>query len=207
MKKINYLFKNADQKTTISAVIAVAMVAAAILLLFFSVKTAFNTPLTELPIIELAVPASERGSIDDEFEQIAVELEFAIEANDEATLREIEAEFGMSADELLEMLDPFTFNTIKMLAEKVDTDEEIRMGITVVANAFTYYAVFIGILVVLAALFMSKAFFIIANVLSASFFLAFVGGIWFIIFTVLCIAFCIFASKVNHSYKNYLKEA
>lgn len=205
MKKINYLCKNADKNTVISAVVAAAMVVATILLLVVSLRTAFTTPITELPLIELVVPKSERDSMDDEFEQIADEIRYAIKYDDEDLLDEIESEFGMSAEELLDVLDPLTFNTIKVMADTVETDEDVRMGLQIVANAFTYYIVFIGILVVLAGLFMNKALFIIANVLSVSFFLAFVGAVWFVVFLVLCVVFCIFASKVNSSYKKYIK--
>ena len=109
-------------------------------------------------------------------------------------------------EEVLELLDPISLNSLKELSGIVadEMDEEtgdIVSGLFAGLVGFVNgYAILLGFLVALSALFLNKDWFITATSLSVVFFVIFVGAVWFVVFLGLCIAYSILASKVKNAY-------
>ena len=203
MKKLTFTFSQADQKTRIIGCVALGLAVLAILLLVVSANMAINGSITKLPIIQLAVPEEELNAFDEEYEDLLAELEEAIDNEDEEKLEEFEEDFGISADEMLDMMETVSLNTIKSMSSVLEENDELTLIFTVLIGCITWYAVFLALFVALSALFMNKGFFITSVVLSAGFFFALVGAVWFFVFLALCIAYCILVSKVHTEYIVY----
>lgn len=204
MKKIAFIFKNADAKTRIIGIVALALAALALLTVIISANTAINGPITKLPVIELFVPEEERDELDDYGKDLVELIEDAIDEDDDDLIEELEDEYDMPVKKILKLIDPVSLNGVKQLGEEIyEGDEETVMIFTVIVNGISAYAFIIGLFVALAGIFMNKALFIIADVFSALFFFVFVGAAWFFIFTALCIAYCILVSKVKKAYNAY----
>ena len=205
MKKLSFVFKNADSKTCTVGIVAIVLAALAIVILALSANSAVNGPMTKLPVIELFVPEEVRDELDDNGKDLVELIEEAIDEDDDDLIEELEDEYDMPVKKMLKLIDPVSLNGVKQLGEEIfEEDEEMIQAFTIVVDGIVGYAVVLGIFVALACLFMNKALFIIADVFSALFFFVFVGAAWFFIFTALCIAYCILVSKVKKAYKAYL---
>ncbi len=203
MKKLNFIINQANKKTQILGFVALGLAVLAILLLVVSANMAINGSITKLPVVKLFVPEEELNEFDEEYEDLLAELEEAIDNEDEEKLEEFEEDFGIAADEVLDMMDTVSLNTIKSLSSVFDESEELTLIFSILISSITWYAVFLGLFVALSALFMNKGFFITSVVLSAGFFFVFVGAVWFFVFLALCIAYCILVSKVHTEYIVY----
>ncbi len=205
MKKLSFVFKNADSKTCTVGIVAIVLAALAIVILALSANSAVNGPMTKLPVIEIFVPEEVRDELDDNGKDLVELIEEAIDEDDDDLIEELEDEYDMPVKKMLKLIDPVSLNGVKQLGEEIfEGDEETVMIFTVIVNGISAYAFIIGLFVALAGIFMNKALFIIADVFSALFFFVFVGAAWFFIFTAICIAYCILVSKVKKAYKAYL---
>ena len=201
MKKINYLFKNADSKTRTMGIVALAIAAVMLVMLIISANTALNGSITKFPILKLFESEIQLDRFEDDYEDFMEELEDVIEDDNEYALERIEEEYGMSAEEILDTLDPLSLNGLKKLAGTVDAAPEETFIFTVLVFGVMAAAFIIGLFLVLGGLFMKKSLVILADIFSIGFFLTFVGAAGFVIFTVLCIAYCVVVSSVNSAYK------
>lgn len=201
MKKINYLFKNADSKTRIMGIVAFAIAAVMLVMLIISANTVLNGSMTKFPILKPFESEIQLDKFEADYEDFIEELEDVIEEDNEYALERIEQEYGMPAEEMLDLLDPLSLNGMKKLAVVTDENEEVTMIFSVMVTAITAVAFIIGLFLVLGGLFMKKSLVILADIFSIGFFLTFVGVASFAIFTVLCIAYCIVVSSVNRAYK------
>ena len=201
MKKINYLFKNADSKTRIMGIVAFAIAAVMLVMLIISANTVLNGSMTKFPILKPFESEIQLDKFEADYEDFMEELEDVIEEDNEYALERIEQEYGMPAEEMLDLLDPLSLNGMKKLAVVTDENEEVTMIFSVMVTAITAVAFIIGLFLVLGGLFMKKSLVILADIFSIGFFLTFVGVASFAIFTVLCIAYCIVVSSVNSAYK------
>ena len=210
MKKIKFTFTKADSKTRTMGIIALVLAVAAIVLLAVSASSALNRSITKLPVMQaLATVLEDEFDLDEiteEYDEMIEEIEEAIDDEDEEYLEELEDEFGMDAEEVLELFDPLSLNSLKKLAgmvsDEMEADEaEMVEGVFSALTGFVNgYAILLGFLVALSALFMNKAWFITATSISGLFFFVFVGAVWFVVFLGLCIAYSILVSKVKNAY-------
>jgi len=201
MQKIKFVFKNADQKTKTAGIIALALAFAAILTLIISANTAVNGSITNLPFLKMFVGEDALDKFDDELEYLREEAEDLIDDADEELIEEFEDEYGISPKKALKLLDPISLNSIVTIMSVTDElDLESAAIIRTFVSAINGWAFLLVIFVALSALFLNKGWFITATVLSAGFFFTFVGAIAFVIFLGLCIAYCIFVSKVRDAF-------
>ena len=202
MKKLTFTFTQADKKTKILGCIALALALIAIILLISSTSKALYGPMVDLPIVKLVVPEHELDDFEDQYDDFIDELEDAIDDEDDDRLEEFEDDYGMSAEKLLDVMDPLSLNTMRVVASVVSdlTENLIFSGLFFVLMG---YAGLLILFVALSALFMNKGFFITSVVLSALFFFVLVGAAMFFVFLALCIAYCILVSKVRTAYILY----
>ena len=205
MKKLNFTFKNADKKTRIIGIVALALALISILIVVLSANSAINGSFTKIPLIKLAASEGDLEKINDGAEEIVDGIEEAIENDDDEILDKLREEYGMSPKKLLDKFDPVSLNSIKIVMDKSESNEygEYVPIFSAIITGITVYAAILAIFVALSALFMNKGFFITSVVLSALFFLALVNFVWFFVFLALCIAYCILVSKVKKAYKLY----
>jgi uncharacterized membrane protein len=137
--------------------------------------------------------------MEDEYDNFLDEIEEAIDDKDDDVLDEFKDEFGMSAKKFLRLMDPPSLNGMKAWAKAME-GREAALAFELLIGIITGYALFIALFVALAIVFMNKPLMIVAIVLSAGFFFAFAGAVWFFIFTALGVCYTIFVGKFNKAY-------
>ena len=206
MKRILFTFKQADQKTRLSGIIALAIALAAILMLIISASSAVNGSMTGLPIVSWTADADDLEYLNEEYEEYLEELEDMIDDADDDELDEFEDEFGMTAEEMLDILpSKLSLGAFAEAAELLSgnfgvskAEAEIFSGII---SWIVWSTVILCLLVALSAFLMNKPSFIVATVLSLVFFVVFVGVLWLFVFIALCVAYCIMVHNVQVAYK------
>lgn len=204
MKKFIYLFKNGDQKTRITTLIAIAAVALAFLMLILSVNSALNGPITKIPLVKIFVPEYELDALEERYEDLVDEVEDAIDDDDDYVIDEIEDIYDMSAKEFLKLINrPLSINLVRKLAKLEARDPEATLMFTIITTIITIQAIIVGVLIALAGLLMNKPLIIVANAISIAFFAFVVGAVWLILLTAFCIAYAVLVSILKKTYKEY----
>lgn len=204
MKKFIYLFKNGDQKTRITTLIAIAAVALAFLMLILSVNSALNGPITKIPLVKIFVPEYELDALEERYEDLVDEVEDAIDDDDDYVIDEIEDVYDMSAKEFLKLIDrPLSINLVRKLAKLEAREPEAALMFTIITTIITIQAIIVGVLIALAGLLMNKPLIIVANAISIAFFAFVVGAVWIILLTAFCVAYAVLVSILKKTYKEY----
>ncbi len=204
MKKLIFTLTKADSKTRIVGIVAIALAVLAIGLLIFSASKTINGPFTEISLIKMVIPEAEMEEFENTISESIDEIEDAIDENDEETLEEMEEELGISADEVIDLMDPVSLASVKKLATVFEL-ENVEM-FSIIISVVRWYAIILAAFVFFSILGMNKGFFITSVVLSSLFFLVFAGMALFLVFLALCIAYCILVSQVKKAYIIYKHE-
>jgi hypothetical protein len=201
MRKLIFTFTEADGQTKLCGIIALILALAAILLLGVSTGKALYGPMLDLPVVDFFMPDNELDNLEDEYKDTIKELENALDEEDKDKLKEFEREYDMDAEEILDAMDPLSLNSMKVLSGVMGDGVEADIFSTIFSVLFGFGVVLMA-LVGLSALFMNRVFFILSVIFSAIFFFVLVGAVWFFVFLALCVAYCIFVSKVRSAYRN-----
>lgn len=206
MKRILFTFKQADSKTRLSGIIALAIALAAILMLIISASSAINGSFTNLPVMSLAFDDDELETIEEEYDEYLEELEDLLDDADDDELDDFEDEYGITLEEAVDILPEKI--SLGAMSDAVDllggplglskADTEI---FDIIIGWITWSAVILCLLVALSAFLMNKPSFIVAASIAFPFFLIFVGVLWLFVFIGLCVAYCIMVHKVQVAYK------
>ena len=206
MKKLLGLLTGSDASGKISAIVALALALAAFLCVVVSASTAINGAITSNPVMKTFMPKDELDQIDDYAEELVDLIDEAIDEDEDDILDEIEDRTDMSPKKVMKLCDPLSLKGLVAISQ-IRGDEDAEMGAKLIINIIRAVAAFICVFIVFAGLFFKKGLMITANVISFLFFLLLVGFVWFILFTAICIAYCIFASRANKAYKNLSQPA
>lgn len=208
MKRLQFLFKDATQKTRIVGIVALALAAVALLTLILSANSAINGSLMKLPIIQFAMEEDDLEDLEEKYSDLLEELDEAIEDEDEDKIEEFEDEYDTDIEEVRDLLEPLSLNSVKELYSifedeyNEDEVEAVTTLFSIIITVISIYAAIIGLFLVLSAIFMNRALFIVSAVVSALFFFVLVGAVWFFVYLALCIAYCVLVSQVHTEYKN-----
>ena len=201
MKRLQFLFKDATQKTRIVGIVALALAAAALLTLILSANSAINGSLMKLPIIEFAMDEDDLEDLEEECSDLLDVLDKVIEDD---KIEEFEDEYDADIEEVRNLLEPLSLNSVKELCsifEDEYNEDEVEL-FSIIITVISIYAAIIGLFLVLSALFLNRALFIVSTVVSALFFFILVGAVWFFVYLVLCIVYCVLVSQIHAEYKN-----
>ena len=203
MKKFVYLFKGDSQKARVTGIIALALALVAIIMLAVSAYTTIYGPITEINAIKLIVPEEELDSLEDSADAVLDELEFAVEHADQEYIDAFEEEYGVSAEECLELMEDVSLGNLIKLFTILDEEQDVVEVFEVIVKAITIYAIVLGAFILLGAFFMKGGFAITSLILSLAYFFVFKGVVWLAIYAVVCIAFAIFAKIFKKAYSDH----
>ena len=175
MKKFNYLFKHAETKGKVTGIIALVLAAIAIILVGVSAFSTVYGPITEINVLKTFVSESELNEFDRMTDDMADEVEEAMENLDEEFLAEFEARFGMSAEKFIEMVEVVSLNDVVILMKIMEEDETAAEIFELIIKIIVIYALVLVAFLLLGAFFMRGGFAITSMILSALYFLLFAG--------------------------------
>ena len=203
MKKFVYLFKHAETKGKVTGIIALVLAAIAIILVGVSAYTTVYGPITEINILKTVVPESDLKEFDRMTGEMADEVEQAMEGLDQEYLDQFEANFGMSAEEFMDIVEVVSLSDVVKIMPIMDENNAGVEIFEVIIKIIVIYALVLGAFILLGAFFMRGGFAITSMILSALYFLLFTGPIWLAVYAVVCIAFSIVSKIFRNSYKEY----
>lgn len=213
-----YLFKDAPKATKTLNLVSIAAGVLCILLLILSVNSFLNGSLFEIPLMKLALE-SEGVDLDDVEDQLDdmidlledieddEDLMYEFEREYDVDLEELEDEYDISIKDFRKLIDPVSFSSIVKLSKfMADGEDEVRIIFTVIHGIIIGITCLLVLVSALAVLFRKTWIAIVAYVISFGF-IAFTGGfVYWLLATVAYVASAVLYSKVDGSYKLYLKS-
>lgn len=203
MKKFVYLFKHAETKGKVTGIIALVLAVVAIALVGISAYSTIYGPITEINVLKTFVPEGELQEFNRMTDEMADEVEEAMEDLDQEYLDQFEDKFGMSAEEFMDIVEVVSLSDVVTIMTVVEGDESAAQIFEVIIKVILIYALVLVAFLLLGAFFMRGGFAITSMILSALYFLLFAGAIWLVVYAVVCIAFAITSKIFRTSYKEY----
>lgn len=204
-KRKTYFFKTGPVKTRAIAYAALAVGILFLAVLFLATSYSINAPITEVPLFEMVMGEDEIEDFEDTIDEVLDDLDTAIESGGEEAIREIEAEFGYSVEELRDIFETLSLRTMANVFD--DLDEEAGASAAMLLIGFIcIIAAVVAILAAFAVGFMKKGLMIAAYIISILLYVLFAGAVFLILATVLCIAYFVLLTIANQQYKRYKRE-
>ena len=154
-------------------------------------KSAFD-----MPILSMILGAEEVNEGRRQLENDIEAFEEICEDASEDELDEIEDEFGVTYDKLIEEFKEPSLNTLIKYSsfKKLGIDAELLQAFKIFRAILIAYALFIALFSLLGALIRKSVFTILANIFCPVFFICFVGWGFFALFIILSILHVVFVS-------------
>ena len=130
MRKLFFLLRSATMKARVLAIVALVLGVAFIVSLAAGFNSAMKSPITELPIISMIAGEEDlTGDIDEVFLEARLELERIRLAASPEKLEAFEKEYGMSLEELEELLETPSLDSLVKILEislELSLEEELE---------------------------------------------------------------------------------
>lgn len=205
MKKILYLINDASTKIRIMAIIAFVLVIASIATLVISTNKVINGPVEEISSYKI-ISKTEFEETNQIIKEDINNLKETLKNADDETVKYYEELFGMSANEIVELLDVVSIHSLGEYLRLYEESIEVAWVFEIIEYIIRGSSWILIAFLILSLLCMSLALAIVIVVISFPFFMMFAGFKSFIIFAVLCITYGILFRMVKLSYRDYKNE-
>lgn len=224
MKKMFFLLRNASMKARILAIVALVLGVAFIISLATGFSSAMKGPITEIPMFSMMMSAEDLRDIDKTFMEARLELERIRLTTPPEKLEEFEKEYGVSLEELEEMLETHSLDSLLKIMEislEVSLQEELGniedyenvmsegeeavAAIESVVNGVKIAGIIFMILLALSLLFLKKWLLNLIYLFTIPLSLVLLGVKSLVIGTIIVVAYNVLTSMVNKEYKAYKK--
>jgi hypothetical protein len=205
LKKKQYLFSAAPQKTRIVSFVALGLAALFMLLIVIGTISVLTRPLWDIPLFEMTVSKSDLNEMEDRCEDALDAIEEALDEDDEYAIQDLEDEFDMNIKELKKTFEnPSIANFSKIFV--IADEEEATMAAGLLIFLILGGAAIILLFAALATLFLKKGLLILSYILAMPFFILFAGTTIMVLCGIVLVAFIVVQTIVNGYYKSYKKS-
>ena len=215
--RLNYFTTKAAIKTRILYFVALALGLAFAITLFASGSAIVNTPLMELPAVDMFVPEETKTELADTISGFTKEIDKLVEEGDEEAIAEVERQFNITVEELKAVMQNPSIQDMADVLGKItfpeneDSSSESSMPdlapiFDIIISAIVGIGVFFGALALLSIAFLKKGLLVFVYIISSAYAFLLVGMTSFIILTISAIAYFVITTIINQDYKSYKRS-
>ena len=201
--KQNYLLLAAPKQTRIMTYILLGVALACVLFIMITSFSIQNRDFTEIGIIDMMVGDDDMEAFNEDREELLDEIDDLIDEDDDDLIDEFEDEYNMDIEEVRDIVEKFSLQSMIVILEAEDEDEEIISAFKFVLSFMTICAIGSAALVILATLFGQTWLVIVNYIFSILYYILLAGFGSFIFASVLFIALAVLMKKQNKAYKSY----
>ena len=216
--RLRFFITKAATKVRVLYFIALALGLIFAFTLFASGSVIVNAPITEIPVFDMFIPEEELSNMTASFDNLLAEFEGMEAEGTPEEIAEIEAQFGITLEELKAALKAPSINSIATLVKALSVPEmeetaalndalgQVGQIFDILVLVILGIGIFFGALALLSVAFLKKGLLIFTYIISAGYVFLFVGMPSLIILTVCFIAYVTLTTIINQSYKKYKRS-
>lgn len=165
----------------------------------FGIIKATNSPFRDIPLFDIVMDKDEIEEVDKELKEHAK----SIESVTKDKIEKFEKNSGMDWDVIVNFFENPSVNDIIKLVDSIDefrsNPDMIEMinSLKIFRAVIIAYGVIIAVISLLGVLLKTRACAVVSIILSLAFYVAFVGIVYWILFTILNIAYIILFTQAN----------
>ena len=215
--RLRYFATKASVKTRVLFFVALALGIIFSITLFTTGSTIVNTPLMEIPAVEMFVPEEAKTELKDTISNFSKEIDKLVEEGDEEAIEEVEKQFNITVEELKAVMNNPSIQDMANVLGKITIPEsedsssensmpDIAPIFDMIISIIIGVGVFFGALALLSVAFLKKTLLVFVYIISSAYAFLLVGMTSFIILTITAITYFVITTIINQDYKSYKRS-